>query len=443
MVFLLICLLGRSHPVAQRSVESSHPPLVRTNSEGVQNAREQSSTSNTRQLPRHLASKQSRSITVRGGHPGGASRQRPVQDNIQRVMEEAGVTCGSMDANNLVEQAEEAIASPEAHARQSLNPQQEIGQTADSRARSSRSSSLDSNTGHGVQEVAMIPLEDLSKKALQSSKHTDSAKKLRNSPEAKKVRSGSASPRRTRRASGSASPRGRSKLPLSVSSLATDNTPDGTATVAASVSQQEVTSFIRDSDGEKMAKSDKVSSSKKRNRERQLSEKGPKSLTPAPEPSLSLVISCQDANSETPGLGSPKLLPPADPEQLLTVSDKRGGVTKCENEINVPSADENCQLKTATNRVSNDELLHSGEASSSGDGIPFVVSRSAEPCVGESNISADISKMELAQPDGTSASDQLNKLAQLVTGSDGDASLVMEQQADAELDEPQSDSKLS
>ena len=58
------------------------------------------------------------------------------------------------------------------------------------------------------------------------------------------------------------------------------------------------------------------------NKDISLSHSPPKSLIPAQEPRMSLVMSCDNpANTVTRGLDSPKLVPPAEPERFRSHSD--------------------------------------------------------------------------------------------------------------------------
>ena len=370
-------LTGRSHPVSQCSMEltqpsdstSQPPPLLHTPSEGInrsvfaaiessttfQSARERTVVTNTRQLPRHLASKQTRPIPIRGGRPGGATRQRPVQDNILRVKEEAGIEIETtvMYTSNHVEDADEVTASHEAYAKQSLNPVKEPIEMPDVRGHASPSSSSDSSANHAPHEIPMIPLDDISKKM-----QSGSPRKTNVNQEHKKAHSESVNPRTDRRLSGSGSPRGRPKI-ITILNKTTEFAQK-TDCSDSQIDEQEVTSFIKDPILEDSAHSGRVKTvtkPPKGSQNRSGSGSCPKTLTPALEPSLSLVVSCDNpqAVAEKSGISSPKLLPPTDPHYLCNVSDVTPGITEIEKQFK--NSDSSQQSNSENNIFTTSDLL--------------------------------------------------------------------------------------
>jgi hypothetical protein len=169
-----------------------------------------------------------------------------------------------------------------------------------------------------------------------------------------------------------------------------------------------VTSFIKDSAQDEVASSIQVKMHKRPpagGRNRSGSGGCPKSLTPALEPSLSLVVSCDTpVVSEKSCIGSPKLIPPSDPDRLCSFSDASSSTTESENQA--PNSD--------SSHISESNFAKNGAVQSSPGSsgkLPFVVGKSVKPSVSESSVSVDLSKVERVVL-SESASEHLTKLVE-------------------------------
>ena len=239
-----------------------------------------------------------------------------------------------------IEQAEEAIPAPEVYALQSLN--------ASGREAGATSNNNTNNSAATHQQD--IPLEDFSQRAHAAISH---AREFLNKSDANaKARSSSYSPCRGRSGSPAASPRGRTSLlsrrlseersrstgRLEVRKRAGSFPKEGHQGTEKASSRTGLTSFTvseklrSQSDPVESAKVDTkprsgsdpaepVSTerpSKKDLKPRKRTKSGPKSLTPALVPAVSLLTAGAD---QVVSSDSPKLVPPAKPEHIRSISD--------------------------------------------------------------------------------------------------------------------------
>ncbi len=394
----------------------------------------------------------SKPIAIRGG---GGGRTRRIQE-LQT------------QDNQEVEEAEEATPSPEAHALQSLNPPKAAVQES----KSSRNGSKERG-----QEHMEIPLEDMSKKKSDAAEilskekselpphgsrsSSYSPRRGKVSPSSPRLRANAMSSmdrsrpetrgERRKRAGSHPSPRA-SRSSLSSTSDERDS--------RSNVSHTSFTVNPKSKDGSDFqTPSDKSNNTSQSNEssqmEKQLSQdglherrrkhsSGPKTLTPAHEPAVSLIIT-GDA-SPSAGIDSPKLMPPTEPGRIHALSDtsaisdsgaSNSATTgaaavghllpKSAHSDNKTENQESEQLKSSTeseqeqeshNTQTSNKPSPSSKISCSKDSItkpPFKMSK--EPCatIGENQTGADLAFVDRSSPIIYRATEQLSKIADLAT----------------------------
>lgn len=335
----------------------------------------------------------SRPVTIQQ-HPGGVVRAGPSQKQAQSKGQ-------AHHGSPPVEQAEEATPSPDP-VTQALHPLSQSEAAQSEAPPPSEKSTSD------------IPLEDLSRKAkavFSNATELFTSRKPSPGSESVRGRSSSYSPSRRARRSGSGSPKVRSGSPATTSSPARQRSKpggqsglrdrSGSCPVESDVSTtQAVTSFTTDTSVTsrgKLSEQPGVKTPRRIPKDITVATMSPpKSLTPAQEPRVSLVLNCDiTPGLAAPGLGSPKLVPPADTDLVRMRSD-----TSC----TVSEADSTSTY--ASSSVSDMERLPPLKPPTAVD--------SSKPVVGETNISADLTRLERATPGAASATNQLTRLAQIV-----------------------------
>ena len=317
-----------------------------------------------------------------------------------------------------VEEAQDAT-SPSAFAVQSLNHM--VSEIANDRqGRHSRSSS------DGTSHIQEIPLEDLStkKSSLQAPSASDLHNRRRRSPSSDVIRdrSGSRSPlRRTRHSSG---PTTRSASPLA----AKEKLSAGPRT--ASPKRNRAGSFPISKGSPKTSQTSLTSSPKNSppRAERSISDPeqhvktGPKTLTPAHAPALSLVPSIDsDHTLANSGIGSPKLVPPAEPERKRKVSDSSSVDSMNSSSSALTSPEQQQQQQEHKNNEEKPKRR-----------LSFRPEQKGAATLDTNQATAN--QVEVANGTQESATEQLTKLAQLVTErfsvSDQESELELKYQTD-------------